>query len=121
GTDGHLEVFGKFATHPRNYGTYPRVLGRYVREQKVLRLAQAIKKMTSMPADTFGIRDRGWLRPGAFADIVIFDPHTVADTATFVNAHQYPIGLPFVIVNGHLAVDNGRTAEGHHGRALRRE
>ena len=120
GTDAHLEVFGRFATHPRNYGTYPRVLGRYAREEGILSLGEAIRKMTSMPAERFGIPDRGWLRPGAFADVVVFDPQTVADNATFVNAHQYPTGMPYVVVNGKVAVDNGKTADEHHGRALRR-
>ena len=120
GTDAHLEVFGKFATHPRNYGTYPRVLGKYVREEAILTLGEAIEKMTSMPAETFGISDRGRLRSGAFADIVIFDPETVIDNATFTNAHQYPTGMSYVIVNGKLAVDGGKTTDAHCGRALRR-
>lgn len=120
GTDAHLEVFGKFATHPRNYGTYPRVLGRYVRQEGILSLPEAIRKMTSMPTDRFRIADRGWLRPGAFADIVIFDPQTVIDNATFTNAHQYPTGMPYVIVNGRVAVDDGKTANEHYGRALRK-
>jgi dihydroorotase/N-acyl-D-amino-acid deacylase len=121
GTDGHLEVFGRFSNHPRNYGTYPRVLGRYVREGKVISLGKAIMKMTSMPAGRFRIPDRGWLRPGAYADIVVFDPETVIDNATFLNAHQYPTGIPYVIVNGRVAVDDGKAAEEHHGRALRRK
>ena len=81
----------------------------------------AIRKMTSMPAERYGLRDRGWLRPGYCADIVIFDPATVIDTATFVNAHQYPTGIPYVIVNGRVAVDGSVTAAEHHGRVLRRE
>jgi N-acyl-D-amino-acid deacylase len=120
GTDGHLEIFGKFPVHPRNYGTYPRVLGRYVREEGILSLGEAIKKMTSMPAGRYGIPDRGWLRPGTYADIVLFDPQTVIDNATFANAHQYPTGMPYVIVNGKVAVDDGKTADGHYGKALRR-
>ncbi|MGC9316467.1 MAG: N-acyl-D-amino-acid deacylase family protein [Armatimonadota bacterium] len=120
GTDGHLEVYGKVATHPRNYGTYPRVLGRYVREERIMSLGQAIEKMTAMPARRYGLRDRGWLRPGCFADVVIFDPATVTDTATFTDAHQYPTGIPYVTVNGQVAVDNEVTADEHHGRVLRR-
>jgi N-acyl-D-aspartate/D-glutamate deacylase len=119
GTDGHLEVFGKFATHPRNYGTYPRVLGRYVREEKVLTLGEAVKKMTSMPATAFDLAGRGRLRAGAFADLVVFNPDTVLDHATFANAHQYPTGISHVIVNGKTAVDGGKTAEGNYGRTLR--
>ncbi len=120
GTDAHLEVFGVRATHPRNYGTYPRVLGKYVREEGIISLGEAVKKMTSMPAQRYALRDRGWLRPGCFADAVIFDPATVADTATFANAHQYPVGIPYVLVNGQVAVDNEVTSAGHHGRVLRR-
>jgi N-acyl-D-aspartate/D-glutamate deacylase len=120
GTDAHLEVFGVRATHPRNYGTYPRVLGKYVREEGIISLGEAVKKMTSMPAERYALRDRGWLRPGCFADAVIFDPATVADTATFANAHQYPVGIPYVLVNGQVAVDNEVTSAGHHGRVLRR-
>ena len=121
GTDAHLEVFGQFATHPRNYGTYPRVLGRYVREERIMPLGEAIAKMTSMPAERYGLRERGWLRPGYFADVVLFDPATVMDNATFANAHQYPTGMPHVIVNGQVAVDNEVTAAEHYGRVLRRE
>jgi len=119
GTDAHLEVFGQFATHPRNYGSYPRVLGRYVREEGIMSLGAAIEKMTAMPARRFGLCERGWLRAGYFADLVVFDPDTVIDNATFVNAHQYPTGMPYVIVNGQIAVDNQVTAPGHHGRVLR--
>ena len=121
GTDGHLEPFGKFATHPRNYGTFPKVLGRYVRDEGVLELPEAIRKMTSMPAERFGLKGRGRLCPGAFADVVVFDPATVCDNATFVNAHQYPSGMPYVIVNGQVAVDAGETSTGNFGRVLRRQ
>lgn len=121
GTDGHLEVFGRAATHPRNYGTYPRVLGKYVREEGILSAAEAIRKMTSMPAERYGLPGRGWLRPGCFADVVVFDPDTVIDNATFTEAHRYPTGIPWVIVNGRVAVDAGVTADAHHGRVLRRD
>lgn len=120
GTDGHLEQFGKFASHPRNYGTYPKVLGQYVREEGILELAEAVRKMTSMPAERCGLKARGRLHAGAFADLVVFDPGTVCDNATFVNAHQYPTGIPYVIVNGNVAVDNGTTSSEHFGRVLRR-
>ena len=121
GTDAHLEVFGRSATHPRNYGTYPRVLGRYVFDEAIMFPGDAIEKMTSMPARRYGLRERGWLRPGCFADVVIFDPATVIDNATFADAHQYPTGIPYVIVNGQVAVDNDVTAPEHFGRVLRRE
>jgi N-acyl-D-aspartate/D-glutamate deacylase len=121
GTDAHLEVFGARATHPRNYGTYPRVLGKYVRDEGVMSLGAAIAKMTSMPAERYRLRDRGRLRPGYFADVVVLDPTTVMDNATFADAHQYPTGIPWVIVNGQMAVDADVTAPEHHGRVLRRE
>jgi len=116
-----INITRQYPAQPRSYGTYPRVLGRYVREEGILSLSEAIKKMTSMPAEQFGIPDRGTLRAGVFADIVIFDPQTVAETATFINAHQYPTGIPYVVVNGKVAVDNGETADEHYGRALRKD
>jgi N-acyl-D-amino-acid deacylase len=94
--------------HPRYYGTFPRVLGVYVREQKVLSLPDAVRKMTSLPAQIAGLTDRGLLRPGMAADITIFDPEKVADRATFENPSQYPIGIPYVIVNGVVVVDAGK-------------
>ncbi len=94
--------------HPRFYGTFPRVLGYYVRDQKVITLPDAIRKMTSLPAQITGLSDRGLLRPGMAADITIFDPVTVADKATFEEPSQYPVGIPFVIVNGTIVIDQGR-------------
>src|SRR5688572_29437861 len=91
---------GRSHPHPRYYGTFPRVLGRYVRDLKVLTLPDAVKKMTSMNADKIGIKDRGRLRQGAFADVAIFDQDRVADRATFEQPHQFPIGIKYVIVNG---------------------
>lgn len=105
--------------HPRNYGTFPRVLGRYVREQKVLPMEEAIRKMTSVPADRIGMRQRGRIAPGAFADLVAFDPDRVADRATFEQPHQYPVGIPHVIVNGRIALRDGQTTGARSGRALR--
>jgi N-acyl-D-amino-acid deacylase len=93
--------------HPRYFGTFPRVLGRYVRELKVITLADAIKKMTSMNADKVGIKDRGRLKEGNWADITIFDAARVIDKATFENPHQYPEGIDYVVVNGELTLDKG--------------
>jgi dihydroorotase/N-acyl-D-amino-acid deacylase len=108
---------GRGHPHPRAYGTFPRVLGRYVREQQVLTLRQAIWRMTSLAAFQFNIPMRGELREGLFADVVIFDPATVIDRATFEKPHQYPIGIEYVIVNGVVTV----TPQGHTGaRAGRR-
>jgi N-acyl-D-amino-acid deacylase len=94
--------------HPRFYGTFPRVLGEYVRQQKVISLPDAIRKMTSLAAEITGLNDRGMLRPGLAADVTIFDPKTVADKATFEHPLQYPVGIPYVIVNGIVVIDQGK-------------
>ncbi len=119
-SDGRLTEPGEGHPHPRWYGTFPRVLARYVRERGVLTLPQAVHKMTAQPATRLGLRDRGTLVEGAFADITIFDSATVADRATFEDPHQYPDGIPYVIVNGTVAVDGGRFVGVRAGRVLRR-
>jgi dihydroorotase/N-acyl-D-amino-acid deacylase len=119
-SDGRLSQPGDGHPHPRAYGTFPRVLGRYVRDERVLTLEQAIHKMTGMPAARLGVQDRGLLRVGAFADVVVFDPATIADEATFTEPHQYPVGIDYVIVNGKLAVDAGKFVDVRAGRVLRR-
>ena len=101
-------VLAEGKPHPRSYGTFPRVLEKYVRERKVLRLEQAVYKMTGLPAARWGLWDRGLVRPGFKADLVLFDPDTVHETATFSEPHAYPLGIPFVIVNGRMVVDNGQ-------------
>lgn len=106
-------------SHPRAYGTYPRVLGRYVREEKLLPLEQAIRKMTSLPAQRLRLRDRGLIRENAYADIVIFDPAKILDRATFVAPQQYPTGIDFVIVNGGITVAHGRHLGTRAGRVLK--
>jgi N-acyl-D-aspartate/D-glutamate deacylase len=110
---------GRSHPHPRYYGTFPRVLGRYVRELKVLALPEAIKKMTSMNADKLGIDDRGRLREGLWADVVIFDAAEVIDRATFEAPHQYPRGIAYVIVNGVVTVDRERHTGALAGRVIR--
>lgn len=105
--------------HPRFYGTFPRVLGVYVRERKVLTLPDAVRKMTSLAAEITGLNDRGVLRPSMAADITIFDPATVRDRATFENPLQYPTGIPYVIVNGVVVIDGGRHTGAHPGAVLR--
>ena len=120
GSDSHQEADKSLQTHPRSYGTFPRILCKYTREEGVLTLPEAVYKMTAMPAEHFGFTDRGVLREGLVADLVVFDPATVRDTAEFLNAHQYPEGIPHVIVNGKFAVKDGRTTSEHHGRALRK-
>ena len=109
---------GKSHPHPRYYGTFPRVLGRYVRELKVLTLPEAVKKMTSMNADKIGIKDRGRLREGMWADVTIFDPARVIDRATFESPHQYPVGIEYVIVNGTITVDHDRHTGALAGRVI---
>ena len=106
--------------HPRHYGTYPKILGKYVREEKVLTWEEAVRKMTSFPAQRFGILDRGLLRPGMWADIVVFDPETVIDRATYEDPHNFPEGISYVIVNGEVAVDGGRYNGALAGRTLRK-
>jgi len=113
--DGPL---GAGQPHPRSYGTFPRILGRYVRDEHVLPLPEAIRKMTSLAASQMKIADRGTIKEGFFADMVIFDPNTVADTATFEKPQQYPVGIETVIVNGTVMVDGGRHTGAHAGRAL---
>ena len=100
--------FSKGKPHPRHYGTYPRILGRYVREKGVLGLEEAIRKMTSLPAQRFSISDRGLIRTGMYADITIFESENVIDKATYAEPHQFPEGIRYVIINGEVAVDNGR-------------
>jgi N-acyl-D-amino-acid deacylase len=109
---------GRSHPHPRYYGTFPRVLGRYVRELKVLTLPQAVKKMTSMNADKIGIKDRGRLREGMWADVTIFDQNRVIDRATFETPHQYPVGIQYVIVNGAVTLDHERHTGALAGRVL---
>jgi len=106
-------------SHPRGWGSYPRILGRYVREDHLLTLEQAVHKMTGMPAKRVGLQDRGLLRAGSFADITIFDPATIIDRATFETPNQHPEGMKFVIVNGRLEVDDAKRTPELAGRVLR--
>jgi N-acyl-D-amino-acid deacylase len=107
------------APHPRSYGTFPRVLGYYVREKKAMKLEIAIHKMTGFPAARLQIADRGVIRPGAYADLVAFDPATVRDVATFENPHQYPEGITLVVVNGQITVREGEHTGRLAGRPVR--
>jgi dihydroorotase/N-acyl-D-amino-acid deacylase len=118
-SDGGLIFPGEGQPHPRSYGAYPRVLGRYVREAHVLTLELAIRKMTTMPADRLGLRDRGRIAEGSYADIVVFDPATITDRATYQAPHQYPEGVDYVLVNGVVTVEAGRMTGGRGGRLLR--
>jgi len=111
-------ILGETVPHPRSYGTFPRVLGRYVRDYRVLKLEEAIRKMTSLPAEYFGLQGRGVVREGAWADLVLFDPMTVIDQATYTQPHQYPAGIPYVIVNGVIVIRNGQHTGALPGRVL---
>ena len=117
-SDGGIPVFGEGAPHPRSYGTFARVLARYVRERKVLSLEEAIRKMTSFPAARLGLHDRGLLKPGMYADVVVFDPATVTDRATFTQPHQYAEGFRHVLVNGKPVLLDGRMTAERPGRVL---
>ena len=125
GSDGRAispeGLYGTARPHPRFYGTYPRVLGRYVREEPpVLSLETAVYKMSGFPAQRLGLSDRGLVEEGRVADLVVFDPDTVLDRATFEEPHQYPVGIPYVFVNGVAVVDEGKHTGARPGRVLRR-
>lgn len=106
--------------HPRVFGTCARFLGRYGREEKVLTLPQAIKRLTSFPAQRFGLQDRGLIREGLIADITIFDPETIIDKGTFAEPNQYPVGIAYVLVAGQVALEKGTLSPIRSGKALRR-
>jgi dihydroorotase/N-acyl-D-amino-acid deacylase len=112
-------AFGEPSLHPRAYGTFPRVLRRYVLDEPALSLEEAIRKMTSAPARRVGLRDRGELRVGAYADVVVFDPETLRDLATYDEPTQYSTGIETVVVNGELVLDDGQMTNARPGRALR--
>ncbi|MBK9168864.1 MAG: D-aminoacylase [Bryobacterales bacterium] len=118
-SDGGVREFGVGMPHPRSYGTNARVLAEYVRTRNVIRLEDAIRRMTSLPARTFGFRDRGLLRAGFQADIVLFDPGRVQDKATFAEPHQYSEGFDVVLVNGVAVVEDGKVTGARAGRILR--
>ncbi|MFP4250253.1 MAG: N-acyl-D-amino-acid deacylase family protein [Armatimonadota bacterium] len=118
-SDGHLRVLGRGVSHPRNYGTFPRWIGHYGREEGFFTVEEVVRKCTSMPASKFGLHERGTLAPRKIADIAIFDWDTIIDTATFEDPHQYPEGIPHVIVAGKLAVRDGDATDDGWGRALR--
>jgi len=113
-------VLGEGKPHPRTYGTFPRVLGKYVRREKVLELEEAVRKMTSLPARKLGLKDRGLIKKGVYADIVVFDPEKVEDKATYTEPHQYPKGIEYVLVNGKVTIERGEHTGVLAGKALRR-
>ena len=118
-SDSGVRRFGEGVPHPRGYGNNVRVLGLYARELKLVTLEDAVRKMTSLPAQTFGLQDRGLVREGMAADLVLFDETTVGDRATFAQPHQYPEGILLVVVNGEVVLEDGRLTGAHPGVALR--
>ena len=118
GSDG-IPGFGVKKVHPRMSGTFPRILGRYVREQGILTIEEAIRKMTSLPAQTFGVQGKGLLKEGFDADVVIFDPATILDQATYEEPNQGPVGIRYVLVNGEIAAENGKVTGATSGKVLR--
>lgn len=119
-SDGALQTFGEGAPHPRSYSNNARVLGLYVREKKVISLEEAIRKMTSLPAGHFKLEGRGLVKEGYAADLVVFDPAKVADTATFEKPHAWAAGIPYVVVNGVPGIDHGTPTGDRAGRVLTR-
>lgn len=123
GTDGgSTAIDGPLSqglTHPRAYGTFPRVFGRYVRELKLVRLEDAVRRATSLAAQSLNIRDRGLLREGFFADVVVFDPATIVDTATYERPHSYARGVRHVVVNGQVVLADGRITDARPGKVVR--
>lgn len=118
-SDSGVREFGKGVPHPRGYGNNARILGRYVRELHVLRLEDAIRRMTTLPAETFHLTDRGQLRPGAYADLSVFDPAKVQDNSTYNDPHHYATGVQFVFVNGVEVIKDGEHTDAKPGMALR--
>jgi N-acyl-D-aspartate/D-glutamate deacylase len=115
---GAINLQADGVPHPRSYSTNPRVLGYYVREQKVLTLEDAVRKMTTLPAQILGLRDRGQIREGFAADLVLFDPATVRETNSFDKPKSYPVGIPYTIVNGVVVIDGGKHTGARPGRPL---
>jgi len=120
GSDSSAIAPGEGKPHPRTFGNFVKVLGEYVRERGVLTLEGAVRKMTSMPAQKLGLLDRGLLREGAWADVVVFDPETVASRATYMDPQQFPVGVNWVIVNGIVTVEEGKHTGARAGKVLRR-
>jgi N-acyl-D-aspartate/D-glutamate deacylase len=117
-TEGRLR---RGTPHPRSFGTFPRILGIYVRQRRLLSLEDAVRKMTSLSAAKIGIRDRGLLRAGNYADVTIFDPERVIDRATYTEPFQYSAGIEYVLVNGQVVIDKGKHTGARPGKALRHQ
>jgi N-acyl-D-amino-acid deacylase len=119
-SDGGLVAMGEGKPHPRNYGAFARKLSRYVRERGTITLEHAVRSMTSLPASVFGMRDRGMIREGAAADILVFDPAKVVERSTYTDPHHLADGMDYVLVNGQLVIADGRFTSALPGQVLRR-
>jgi N-acyl-D-amino-acid deacylase len=117
GTDG-IPTSGK--PHPRAYGTYPRVLGKYVREEKIFSLEEAIRKMTSLPAQKFGLKERGMIAEGMIADLVIFNPSTIQEKSTYPNPHERPEGIEYVLIGGSIVLERTKLLNSQKGQVIRK-
>jgi N-acyl-D-amino-acid deacylase len=120
-SDGGFREFGVGVPHPRSYGTNARVLAEYVRTRRTITLEDAVRRMTALPARTFGLRNRGLLREGYAADLVLFDPQRVVDKATYQQPHQFSEGFDLVLVNGHAVVEQGKPTGARPGRVIRHQ
>ena len=118
-SDASIRIYNQGAPHPRGYGTNARVLGKYVREEKVISLEEAVRRMSSLPAQKFGLKDRGLLKEGFAADIVIFDEKEVIDMSTYEKPHAYSKGFHFILVNGVVTVENGQHLQSRGGQSLK--
>jgi N-acyl-D-aspartate/D-glutamate deacylase len=120
-SDGSSQAPGDTVPHPRSYGTFPRKIGRFALAEGILSVEQAIRSASGLPADILGLKDRGYLRPGYFADVVVFDPATFRDTATYDKPHQYATGVRYLFVNGQSAIAGGKATGKLAGRPIRAE
>lgn len=118
-TDGDSVGYGRGFPHPRSYGAFPRVLARYVREQKVLSLEEAVRRMTSLSMEQIGQRERGQVREGMYADLVVFDPERIADLATYQDPHRFSVGMVHIYINGVAVLRDGSLTGATPGRVLR--
>jgi N-acyl-D-amino-acid deacylase len=120
-SDGGVQVPGDTVPHPRSYGTFPRKIGHFAIDEKTVSLEHAIRSASGLPADILRLKDRGYLRDAYFADVVVFDPKTFRDHATYDEPHQYSTGVRYLFVNGKLAIDEGKVQEVLAGKVLRHE
>jgi N-acyl-D-aspartate/D-glutamate deacylase len=118
-SDGGAAIPSESVPHPRSYGTFPRKIGRYAIEEKIVSLEQALRSSTGLPADIIGLTDRGYLKPGQMADVVVLDLASFRDAATFEKPHQYSPGVRCLFVNGVLAIENGKPTNALAGKAVR--